>query len=148
MSSKYVLVMAVAAVLGLSSCASKEETQTDTAPRTTSASPSDSPSESRCDPVPPRSLPSGAAPGQAHTSQKGFVWGAGPNRVVQQVGNPLQIQGDWPQRVAFRDGEAMLVPIGDPGQIAFVFKVDGCTYTTWIGPGFTTGEAQAYISAY
>ena len=42
----------------------------------------------------------------------------------------------------------MLVPIGDPGQIAFVFTVERCTYTTWIGPGFTMDEAETYISTY
>jgi hypothetical protein len=50
--------------------------------------------------------------------------------------------------VAFRGGEARIVPIGDPGQIAFVFTVNRCTYTTWVGPGLSMGEAQTYISTY
>jgi hypothetical protein len=77
-----------------------------------------------------------------------FLWGSGVDRIAQTVGNPLEVGKHWPQRVAFRDREALLVPIGDPGQVAFVFTLDGCTYTTWIAPGHSLQEAREYISTY
>ncbi len=40
------------------------------------------------------------------------------------------------------------MPIGDPGQIAFMFNKDGCTYTTWIAPGITLNDARQHISSY
>ena len=146
-SWKFCFVLIVA-VLGLSSCSGDEETKAEPRPTPSVLASSDKTSASRCDAVPPDLLPSGATPGETQTSPRGFAWGAGRDRVAQQVGNPLRTGKNWPQRVAFRGGEAMLVPIGDPGQIAFVFTVERCTYTTWIGPGFTMDEAETYISTY
>lgn len=105
---------------------------------------------SRCQAVPPSRLPDGTDAEEAQTQpHQRFVWGRGQNRVTQQVGgNPLNIPKNWEQRVAFRGTEANLVPIGDPGEIAFVFDLDGCTYTTWIGPGLSLAAATAYISSY
>lgn len=135
-------------VVGLSSCSGDGGTEAQSGPIHSASAPSDEPTADRCDAVPPTSLPSGATPGEADRGQEGFAWGTGLDRVVQQVGNPLNIRKNWRQRVAFRGGEAMLVPIGDPGQIAFVFTMNRCTYTTWIGPGLTMGEAETYISTY
>jgi hypothetical protein len=70
-------------------------------------------------------------------------------RTVQQVGgNPLGVSNDWPEHVDFRDTQAVLGPIGDPGMIAFVFETDGCPYTTWIGPGIPVADAREYILSY
>lgn len=146
-SWKFCCVLIVA-VLGLFSCSGNEETKTEPRLTPSASASSDKPSASRCDAVPPDSLPSGATPGETQASRGGFAWGAGRDRIAQQVGNPLRIGKGWPQRVAFRGDEAMLVPIGDPGQIAFVFTLDRCTYTTWIGPGLTMGEAETYIATY
>lgn len=150
MASYRICSAAAVVAMGLSSCTGDEGTKVQPRPApsaSVSVSP-DSPTSNRCKPVPPNSLPSGATPDQAERSRGAFAWGGGQDRVTQRVGNPLHIDKDWPQRVAFRDREAMLVPIGDPGEIAFVFTVGGCTYTTWLGSGFTMDEAETYISTY
>lgn len=128
-SVRFSVPLAVA-VLGLTACTG--DTQVAAEPLATPpASPSSGAAEAeRCDAVPPTVLPSGAATGDTQTTRRGFAWGTGRDRVEQTVGNPLEIGEDWPQRVAFRGDEAMLVPIGDPGQIAVVFTVNRCTYTT------------------
>lgn len=134
--------------LGVAACSSdaKPEAVPPTAPTETRVSPS----AATCQPVPPERLPSGAAVGSVQErGDRKFVWGSQRDQVVQQVGgNPLGVSTDWPERVDFRDTQALLVPIGDPGQIAFVFETDGCTYTTWIGPGITVADAREYISSY
>ena len=117
----------------------------------TSAQPSESPSDvAACEAVAPQRLPGGAQVGAAQAEGgRRFTWGDGSAQVVQQVGgNPLGVPKDWSQRVSFRDTEALVVPIGDPGQIAFMFTLNGCTYTTWIGPGTTLADARDYISSY
>jgi hypothetical protein len=141
--------IAAVAALGLASCTGGTETTVQPGLTPSPSGSSDDPGADQCQAVPPGHFPSGAAPGEPlATGDQHFVWGAGRDRVAQQVGNPLGIGKNWPQRVNFRDGQARLVPIGDPGQIAFVFTVDGCTYTTWVGPGLTLGEAKDYISTY
>ncbi len=136
------------AAFGFAGCSSDAEPEAvpQSAPPATRASPS----TATCEPVPPQRLPSGAAAGTAQSQgDRRFIWGRDSDEVVQQVGgNPLGVSTDWPQRVDFRDAQALLVPIGDPGQIAFVFETDGCTYTTWLAPGFTVDEAREYISSY
>ena len=106
-----------------------------------------------CEPVPPRQLPSGAASGEARpvTTDDGdaVAWGRGEDRVVQLPGDdPLELDADWPNQVAFRGTRARVSAIGDPGQIAFVFELDSCTYTNWIGPGISMRAAERFISVW
>jgi hypothetical protein len=139
----------VIGTLGLNACTSEADSEAKSQVTRTPAEDS-STAASTCEAVPPQRLPSGAAAGapQPRGDQQ-FVWGDGRDQVIQQVGgNPLGVAKNWPQRVEFRDTQALVVPIGDPGQIAFMFTLDGCTYTTWIGPGITLADAQDYISSY
>ena len=109
-----------------------------------------------CLPVAPRELPDGAPAGGTREMVSGqetvhqFSWGNGKNAVTQQAGNPLRIPKDLStnQQAPLRDTTARLIPIGDPGQIAFVFTIDGCTYTNWIGPGIDIAAALDYVTRY
>ncbi|CAI9418164.1 META domain-containing protein [Nocardioides sp. T2.26MG-1] len=111
-----------------------------------------------CLPVAPRELPDGAPAGRSReivsvTGQetvRQFSWGNGKNTVTQQAGNPLRVPEDLSQaqQAPMRDTTARLIPIGDPGQIAFVFTIEGCTYTNWIGPGIDMVAARDYVTRY
>ena len=143
---RQVLVVAFAiALLSLPACSDQVD------PENSSKSVSTPTQETaRCEPVAPRILPSGAPTGAAQEiGQRTVAWGADQDRVVQRIGgSPLGDLTDWPQSVTLRDTEALVVPIGDPGQIAFVFTMNDCSYTTWIGPGITLRAARQYASSY
>jgi hypothetical protein len=109
--------------------------------------------EDGCDPVPPRQLPSGAGPGEARPLASDYgealAWGKGEDRVVQLAGaNPLGLEESRTNQVAFRSTRAHVTAIGDPGQIAFVFRLNDCIYTNWIGPDISMTDAEAYISTF
>ena len=111
-----------------------------------------------CQPLAPRSLPSGAAPGAPRTVQvEGrwqVTWSAGDEEVIQALdiagAEGSQLDADDGLEAAVRGQAARVVAIGDPpiSQIAIQWSVGPCSYTTWIGPGLTLEEAIAYAGRY
>jgi len=97
-----------------------------------------------------RQLPSGAGSGEAPRFASDYgdalAWGKGDDRVVQRPGaNPLELGEDWPNQVALRGTRARVTAIGDSGEIAFVFTLNECIYTNWIGPSISMNNAETYL---
>lgn len=105
-------------------------------------------SDESCSSLAPSRLQDGSQAGEPRTEEDLIVWGTGSNQVAQMVGNPLSIADSWASRTEFRGSEALFATVGDPGQIAFFFVVDGCEYTTWVGPGISVREARTYFRTY
>ena len=111
-----------------------------------------------CQPLPPSSLPSGAATGAPRTVEvEGrwlVTWSAGDEQVVQAVdiggAEGSKLDADHGLEAAVRGQAARVVAIGDPpiSQVAIHWSVGPCSYTTWVGPGLTLDEAIAYAGRY
>lgn len=110
-----------------------------------------------CQFIPPRQLPSGAAPGPHLESFEGGVryarWSRGPDRIVQAtgawiVGSPDELPPDGVHEV--RGQPARIVLIGDEstGEIALVWEEGGCPYTVWLAPGTFFVDAEDYARRY
>jgi hypothetical protein len=115
-----------------------------------------------CEPVVPRQLPSGAAPAEGVSEVREGVqyvtWGVGDDQTTQAVGvfavtrpsefDDLPIDSD--QRVEVRGADALVIPVGDPpvSEIYFMWELDGCPYSVWIGPGLELAEAIAYAGRF
>jgi len=113
-----------------------------------------------CQPVAPRIMPSGAPPGPHRVEQIDSVWhitwSLGAEQVTQAVSR-IGIgqasagldQGAAPNALV-RGQPASVIPIGDPpiSQIAIAWRIGGCEYTVWVGPGLTLDQALDYAERY
>lgn len=143
--------MSSAVVVGLACLAAcAGEPDAPIGPRRSTGGPVVSSDDVVCAVLTPRQLPDGRPPGTARWRSPHLAeWGVGANRVAERIGgNPLEIPASWPSRTRLRHGEAALVPIGDPGQIALVFSIGTCRYTVWIGPGIGIAEAQRFAARF
>jgi hypothetical protein len=113
-----------------------------------------------CQPIAPRTLPSGAPPG-AHRVKEidgtwRVTWSAGVEEITQAVGR--MGSGQWPAglgpdaapNAVVRGRPASVIPIGDPpgSEIAIAWSVGPCAYTVWVRRGLTLDEALAYAGRY
>lgn len=147
------LFLAVLPAMGCTSSNDPDGQESTRPAASASSSAAGEPAADTCDPVPPRQLPSGAAPGEARPFASDYgdalAWGKGADRLVQLPGaNPLELGKDWPKEVPLRGSHARVTAIGDPGQVAFVFALNECVYTNWLGPGISMDDAETYISAF
>jgi hypothetical protein len=105
-----------------------------------------------CPVLTPRVLPSGAAPGEPSFVEGNRVWGQGTDRIALAAGEaPLGSPAEWladpaVPRTVVRGLEAAIVAIGDGGvgEMAILWRQEGCTYTLWLAPGTTVEQAMAY----
>lgn len=114
-----------------------------------------------CEPIAPRELPSGAAPGHGvedvAAGAKQVVWGSGHDRVEQIVGLTFYWTpglDDDPTRVGtlkVRGQPATVYRFGpDSGDwdIGFSWDEDGCGRTVFLALGTTSEQALEYAARY
>lgn len=110
-----------------------------------------------CEPVAPRALPSGAAPGDPTITVGGHqtwaTWGSGtPDQVVQVVGS-------WMYAAPPNSGPGSAVTVrGHPGRVVAMGSIDGpwaiaweesgCRYEVQLAPGVTMTDAIDYAARY
>jgi hypothetical protein len=113
-----------------------------------------------CQPIAPRTLPSGALPGPPRVEEIDDIWhvtwSLGPEEVTQAV----QLLDDGRQPAVFDPGHApnalvrgrpaWVIPVGDApiSQLAIVWRAGDCAYTMWVGPGLSVEEAMGYAGRY
>jgi hypothetical protein len=113
-----------------------------------------------CQPIVPRTLPSGAPPGPHRVEEIDgmwrVTWSLGTEEVTQAVAMmdngqaPIGSDPDGAPNALVRGRPASVIPIGDApvSQIAIVWSVGDCRYTVWVGPGLTVDEAIGYAGRY
>jgi hypothetical protein len=113
-----------------------------------------------CQPVAPRTLPSGALTGPPRVAKIDgtwhVTWSLAAEQVAQAVervgigGAPAGLARDAAPNAVVRGQAAVVVPIGDApvSQIAIAWNIGDCAYTVWVGPGLTLDEAMAYAGRY
>lgn len=115
-----------------------------------------------CEPIAPRELPSGAAPGQGvegvTAGAKQLVWGSGADRVEQVVGLTFYVTpglDDDPTLVGTLDVRGQLATVyrfgpssEDGWDLAFSWFEDGCDRTVLLALGTTPEQALDYADRY
>ena len=113
-----------------------------------------------CQPIVPRSMPSGALPGPPRVEEIDgtwqVTWSLGVEEVTQAVGRmgngqaPAGLRPDAAPNAVVRGRPASVIPIGDApvSQVAIAWSVGECSYTVWVGPGLTLDEAMEYAGRY
>lgn len=136
------------------------------APSPTSVTP-DAPSPTAtvnlgCEPLVPRELPSGAAPGPPEVLAPGiFGWGDGTDALTLEVGafgvedwaywlDPPDLKEGHPQRVRVRGVDAVIYLAGDDGvgSIGIIWQQGDCPYTLWLADGTTVVQAAEYAARF
>lgn len=111
-----------------------------------------------CELLEPRGLLSGDASGQpTRIGDRRFVWGSGPDRLTEAVGefgvghpDSFGIPGESVQRVSIRGADAVVLPVGDEGvgEIAITWQAKACPYTIWLAPGTSLEDAIGYAARF
>lgn len=115
-----------------------------------------------CEPIAPRALPRGAAPGQGvegvTAGAKQLVWGSGPDRVEQVVGLSFYVTTglpDDPTLVGTLDIHGQPATVyrfgpnsGEGWDLAFSWFEDGCDRTVLLALGTTREQALDYAARY
>lgn len=113
-----------------------------------------------CQPIAPRTTPSGTLPGPHGVKEIDgtwqVTWSTGVEQVTQVVGTigkahaPAGLDPDAAPNAMVRGRPASVIPIGDApiSQIAIVWSVGDCEYTMWVGPGLSVEDAMAYAGRY
>ena len=111
-----------------------------------------------CEVLVPRTLPSGAAPGEPNPAGDGrFSWGFGADRVVEAVDEPgvgdpatQGVPRTSKQWVSIRGSPGLVIPVGDDGvgEITITWLAGECAYVVWLAPGHTLDEAIRYAGNF
>lgn len=113
-----------------------------------------------CQPIAPRTLPSGAPPGPPRVKEIDgtwrVTWASGIEEITQAIGRmgngrlPAGLLPEQAPNAVVRGHAASVIPIGDPpgSEIAIEWSVGPCSYTVWVRHGLTLDDAIEYAERY